>query len=192
MKTVLYIVVALIAFCGVVAGTLHFTVGLTKGNLTSVVNSFLGRVEDVEAGGEVPGETRLPQIAAALRQKEKELAERDAEITAQEKRLGQERAEFDQIRKNVENLVKQVDKQLEALDEQEEKQLQELADTYKAMDADRAAEKLQELEVERAVQILLRISSRNRAEILQNMTNAVEITEKILGNSGQTSRSESQ
>lgn len=180
MKLVLYIVIALVAFCLVVVGTLYFKGMLNKETLAGLKGSVAGEGEETEPELVSEEGQQLMTLSAALKEKENHLAQREGDIAQEEKRLDQERKELESIRKEIETLLKQMGQQVGALDEEREKELLDLAKTYSAMEAKKAAEILSKMPVEDAVLILKRITSRQRGPIVQEMPNAREVSEAII------------
>ncbi len=180
MKLLLYVVIALVAFCGVVVGTLYFKGVLTKEAIASLKGTAAVEGGDTEVELASEEGQHLTTLAAALRDKEKRLAHREEEIAQDEKRLDQERKELESIRKEIDALLKRMEQQVEALDAEREKELDDLAKTYAAMEQKKAGEILSKMPVEDAVRILKRITTRQRGPIVQEMTNAREVSEAII------------
>jgi len=184
MKLLLYIGIALVAFCGVVGATLYFGGALNKETLDSIRGSDAGQGEqsDIEIVSE---ESRqLTALATALRDKENQLAQREEDIAKDEKRLEQERKEFESFRKEIDALLKRMGEQVDILDAEKEKELLDLAKTYEGMDEKKAGEILSKMPLDDAVSILKRINTRKRGPIVQEMDNAGAISEAILKESG--------
>ena len=181
MRILLYAVIALVVFCGMVAVTLHFKGALNKEALMSLKSSFLARDEDAGQGADTAGQVGpLLPLATALTEKEQQLAQWEQEIAEERKRLEQEETRFDEIRKEVEALLKQMQTEADSLDAEEEQRLSDLAKTYAGMRPEGAAQILQQMPVDDAVRILMRTPTRNRARIVEKMENASEISEAII------------
>lgn len=185
MKLVLYIVIALVGFCGMVVGTLYFKGTLNKEALTGLRDSLAGESEETEGQQMAAPEGQpLQSLAAALKEKEEQLAQREDEIAQEKKMLEQERAEFEKIRKELESLLKQMQQQVDSLDDVQEKELADLAKTYSGMRPENAAKILETLPLDNAVKILKRVPTRDRARIVEKMENASQVSEAIISELG--------
>jgi len=180
MKLLLYVVIALVVFFGVVVGTLYFKGMLNKEALATLKGNVAGEDEETETELASEQGQQLMTLAAALKEKEKQLAQREQDIAQDEKRLDQERKELESIRKEIDALLKQMGQQVETLDGEREKELEDLAKTYAAMEQKKAGEILSKMPVEDAVRILKRITTRQRGPIVQEMENAREVSEAII------------
>jgi flagellar motility protein MotE (MotC chaperone) len=143
-------------------------------------NSFTGEGEETQQGTATERSQLLLPLADALAEKEKQLAQRETEIALEKKRLEDEQGRFEQIRREVEGLLKQMEQQVDSLDAVEEERLSELAKTYAGMRPEGAAKILQKMSVDDAVRILMRTPTRNRARIVENMENASDISAAII------------
>jgi flagellar motility protein MotE (MotC chaperone) len=184
MRIVLYAVVAIVAFCATVVGTLYFTGALDKESLVRLKGSFSKAPQKVEEGTKPQQAAQEVSVATALREKEKQIAQREKELAEEKERLDQERAEFDEIMKKVDGSLKQMAKQVDSLGAEEAKQVSDLAKTYAEMRPEKAAKILQGMPVENSVNILKRIVPRKRAQIIEKMENASEISEAIIAKVG--------
>jgi flagellar motility protein MotE (MotC chaperone) len=185
MKLLLYVLIALVAFCGVVVGTLYFKGMLNREALASLKGTVASEGGDTEAELASEEGQYLTTLATALKEKENQLAQREEDIARDEKRLDQERKELESIRKEIDALLKRMEQQVETLDGEREKELDDLAKTYAAMEQKKAGEILSKMPVEDAVRILKRITTRQRGPIVQEMTNAREVSEAIIRELGE-------
>ena len=180
MKLLLYIGIALVVFCGVVAGALYFKGALNTETLASLRGSPADEGEETEGAPVSEEGKQLMTLATALKEKEKQLAQREDDVGKEENRLDQERKELENIRKEIEALLKMMGEQVDTLDAEKEKELLDLAKTYEAMDEKKAGEILSKMPLDDAVSILKRITTRKRGPIVQEMPTAREVSEAII------------
>jgi flagellar motility protein MotE (MotC chaperone) len=185
MKIVIYIVVALLGFCAVVAATLYFKGALNKETIASLMGKEPQDQEEIAA----PSGQPLMPIATALKEKEKQLAQREEEVSKDEDRIKQERADLESERKKLEDLLKKMETQLGALDADEAQRLSDLAKTYAEMEPQTAAQILDQMFAagaagsamkDDAVKILRQIKAKDRAQIVEQMKNSVAVSRALM------------
>jgi len=181
MKIIIYIVVALLGFCAVVAATLYFQGALNK----ETIASLMGKEKEVQEEMPAPPGQPLMPLATALKEKESQLAQREDEIKIEEDRIKKERADLEAEIKNLAGLLKKMETQLAALDADEAQRLSELAKTYAEMEPQNAAQILDQMLDEEtvkddAVRILLQIKAKDRAKIVEAMQNSVAVSEALI------------
>ncbi len=181
MKIVIYIVVALLGFCAVVAATLYFKGALNKETIASLMGKEPQDQEEITA----PSGQPLMPIATALKEKETQLAQREGEVAKEEERIKQERADFESERKELEDLLKKMETQLGALDADETQRVSDLAKTYAEMEPQMAAQILDQMLADGAmkddaVKILRQIKAKDRAQIVAQMKNAVTVSKALM------------
>ncbi len=185
MKIVIYIVVALLGFCAVVAATLYFKGALNKDTIATLMGK---EPQDQEEITPPSGQPLMP-IATALNEKEKQLAQREEEVAKEEARIKQERADLESERKQLENLLKKMETQLVALDADETQRLSDLAKTYAEMEPQSAAQILDQMfedgaaddsMKDDAVKILRQIKAKDRAAIVELMKSSVAVSRALM------------
>ncbi len=176
MKFLTYIVAAAVGFCAVTAATLYFKGALNKETLASLI----GKETQEEEIASPTGEPLLP-LATALKEKEKQIAQRAQELKVEEDRIKQEWTVLEAERKTLEGKLKEMQTQLAALDQEEMTRLTELAKTYQEMNSQTAARILEQMPVDDVVKILRQITkAKDRAKIVENMRNSLAISKAIM------------
>lgn len=122
------------------------------------------------------------QILLSLQERKRQLDERDTLLNQREEQLRALRDNIQQQVAELRRLQADIEASMEAKKAQDAENLQKVVNLYNGMDPDRAAEKMNELEVRYAVQILMGMNQRRAAQLLEALPagKAKRITESIV------------
>ncbi len=164
MKILLYLILGIVSFVGVILLALALTGNLRQDALMAMIGKKPAETVAVSAPEDVTGlVAQLQAREEALKQKELQLEQREAQIVSREQSLAQMRAD-------LEALQQQVDTSLDEDAAQRKVRLQTVAVTISSMKAKDAAERLRGFPTEEVAEILqLMEKAKDRADILSAM-----------------------
>ncbi len=133
-----------------------------------------------KAGGSRDNE-RLLDLAELLKQKEKELAAREAALNEKEKGLELLQQEIKKQEAKLSEIRTAQEKAMSELKSLKEEDLSRLVEVYSSMKPDAAAPLLSKLELKYAVEIILRMPTKKAAKLLSAVSpeKATEISRAI-------------
>ncbi len=120
----------------------------------------------------------LDEIVKELKRQKAAVTEKEGQLADWEARLKSERAELDQVLKNVKTLQEDFDKRILTVKEEEKTNLKRLARTYAAMEPLSAATIMRELDDAVIVKILLFMEETQSAPILETFAKQTEVEAK--------------
>lgn len=166
MKYILFLLLALLAFVGTLAGALAAT-----GNLNGEALARLtGSAEDA---GALPPPSEPEPIgpeARRLQQKEDELRQREAALSARETQITTRERGLEDLRGTLESIQSGIQAGIEDQEQQRQVRISTAVNTISQMDAGKAAEALAGFQVEDQADILNQITKdKDRAAIIEAM-----------------------
>ena len=143
--------------------------------------------EDVHAAGahtgavEDPAQSEGRGLAALLEKKQKELAEREAELVGKEERLKEVKADIEKKIEEFAKLKEAIETFVKKLGEAEAERTKKIVKIYESMPHEDVASRIEKLDEGMAVALLASMSEKKAAKILAvvNVDKAVRLTERL-------------
>lgn len=186
MKGIILVLVGLLAFGGVMGGTLYVTgafskqekVEGTEGKTEKTETKTASHGASSESGNEATANKEdIWSLSRAMKLREEELNKREAQLKLEEQRIQKRQADLEELQSQITTIQEQIQgslKQAEAQkgsgDEERKERLQNVASSLSKMKATNAAKMLEEWTPEDAAEILMLTKDKERGKILDAMT----------------------
>lgn len=164
MKIVIWIVLFLVCFIGVLVGAAALTGKLSK---ESVMRMVKGEPEPVAAPIEEPDD--VGPVAQALKKRDEQLRAREESVAKEEEMIKLQQRDLETLRTETKELLDQLKQTIAERDTAREQRLQSIAKSIEGMKPANAAKTLEEFETEDAADVLRLIKEKTRGKILDAM-----------------------
>lgn len=163
MKIVIYGLIGLVSFAATLAVSLLLT-----GNLSmDAVQRVFGPAPPpaVETGVPDP----LAPLVQQIKKRESALQQREQALKQRENQVVQREQELAQMQKRLTDIQKQIDDSLGDAEQERRVRMETVASTISVMKPDKAAERLEEMPIEDAAEILYLVKPKERGKIVEAM-----------------------
>lgn len=164
MKTVLYGLIAILAFLVSLVLALALTGNFSKEALNRLMNNEPEMTAEAQ-----PEADPLGPLAAQLKKKQEELKAREAELQAREAQLEQRAQSLAQLQTQLEEIQQKLYGSLEDAEAEQALRLKTIAVTVEAMKPDKAAERLAKMPPDDVAEILAQVKDKSRGKIVEAM-----------------------